>query len=267
MSWDGHVGYNQFEPQGPFRNWSVYHNHYAEWTTDGERTGYGTNINGNFALRNLWTGYWGVAHNTAGLSVAALRGGPAIVTPASSDAWAGFGSDRRKTVSFGTDLSYYRENGTDGRSLFLSPFVNVRPSSRFDLSLAPSVTWNTSAWQYVGSRTDANAGGARRWVFGELDQTTVSLTARLNYIFSPTLSFQLYAQPFISAGDFRDFMEVADPRAERFGDRLGALGADVARVRTTTAGCSSGCGRRRRGAATRRGSATASATRTSTSGS
>jgi hypothetical protein len=253
VSWDGYVGYNQFEPQGPFRNWNFYHNHYLGWTTDGERTSYGTNVNGNFALKNLWTGYWGLAYNAAGLSVAELRGGPALATPPSSEAWAGFSSDRRKKLSWGTDFSYNWENGTEGSSLFLGPFVNVRPSSRFDLSLAPSVNWNTSAWQYVGSRADANAGGTRRWVFGRLDQTTVSLTTRLNYIFSPTLSLQFYAQPFISAGDFGDFMEVADSRADAFGDRFRQLPADELRecavdgsvsfgVRAQAAGCDDAAG-------------------------
>ena len=254
LSWDGYVGYNQFEPQGPFRNWNFYHNHYLGWTTDGERTNYGTNINGNFGLKNFWTGYWGLAYNATGLSVSGLRGGPAIVTPASGEWWGGFSSDRRKKVSFGADLSSTWENGTDGGSLFLAPFATLRPSSRFDLTLAPSVNWNTSAWQYVGSRTDANADGTRRWVFGNLDQTTVSLTARLNYIFSPTLSLQFYAQPFISAGDYADFMEVADSRADRFGDRFRALPENEIRectdedgnvsfgVRPRAAGCAEAAG-------------------------
>jgi hypothetical protein len=225
-AWDGYVGFNRFSPQGPFRSWNVVHTHNAGWTTDGERTRYSTGINGNFTLRNLWTGYWSVAHGITGLSVSSLRGGPAIVTPAGTEASVGFGSDRRKKVSFGTDVSVFREDGTDGQSLSLSPYVNVRPSSRFDLSLSPSLNWNTSAWQYVGSPRDAGAGGTRRWLFGQLDQTTVGLTARLNYIFSPTLSFQLYAQPFISAGDYEDFMEVDDPRAKRFGDRFATLPAE-----------------------------------------
>ena len=184
-AWDAYVGYNQFEPRGPFRTWSLYHAHDAGWTTDGERTRYSANLTSDFSLLNLWTGYWGVSHSTAGLSVSDLRGGPAIVTAPSSDVWGGFASDRRKKLSWGADLSTEWESGTDGGSVAVAPFVNVRPSSRFDLSLAPSLNWNREAWQYVGARADATAGGTRRWVFGRLDQRTVSLTARLNYIFSP----------------------------------------------------------------------------------
>ena len=40
----------------------------------------------------------------------------------------------------------------------------------------------------------------------ELDQVTTSLTTRLSYTFTPNLSLQLYAEPFISAGDYEGFM-------------------------------------------------------------
>ncbi|HYR11782.1 MAG TPA: DUF5916 domain-containing protein [Longimicrobium sp.] len=219
-AWDGYAGYHRFKPQGVFRDYNIYWNNNAGWTTDGERTNVSTGFSGNFTLKNLWGGYWGVSQNIAGLSVAALRGGPALVSPPSSEVWGGFYSDKRHKVSFGADLNVTRENGTDGSSAWVAPYVNVRPSSRFDLSLSPSITWNTAAWQYVGSRSDAGAADARRWVFARMDQRTASLTARLNYIFSPTLSLQFYAQPFISAGDYGEFMEVSNARAERFGDRF-----------------------------------------------
>jgi hypothetical protein len=222
-AWDGYVGYHRFKPQGAFRDYNVYWNNNAGWTTDGERTNVSTGFNGNFTLKNLWGGYWGVSQNTAGLSVAGLRGGPALVSPPSTEMWGGFNSDKRRKVWFGANLNVSRENGTNGSSVGVAPYVNVRPSSRFDLSLTPSITWNTEAWQYVGSRLDAGAANERRWVFARMDQRTASLTARLNYIFSPTLSLQFYAQPFISAGDYDEFMEVANPRAEGFGDRFHAF--------------------------------------------
>ncbi|HEX6040678.1 DUF5916 domain-containing protein, partial [Longimicrobium sp.] len=254
VSWDASVGYNRFQPIGPFRSFNVYQNNVFGWTTDGDRTSYYTNVNGNFTLKSLWTGYWGVGRSAQGLSVSQLRGGPAIVTPASYEAWAGFTSDKRKRVSYGVDFSGWTEEGTDGQSVSFGPFVTIRPSSRFDLQLGPDFTWNTSAWQYVGTRADRNAANASRWVFGRLDQTTASLTARLNYIFTPNLTFQLYAQPFLSAGDYDGFMEVDDPRADGFGGRFGTLEGEEIRqcatadggvfygVRPTAAGCDDAAG-------------------------
>jgi hypothetical protein len=63
-------------------------------------------------------------------------------------------------------------------------------------------------------------------VFGQIDQRTASLTARLNYTFSPKLSLQVYAQPFVSAGSYDEFKEVDDPRAVEFGGRFRTFGED-----------------------------------------
>src|SRR5205814_42280 len=38
--------------------------------------------------------------------------------------------------------------------------------------------------------------------------------------FTPTLTLQLYAQPFTSAGDYTGLKRIADPRAERYADRF-----------------------------------------------
>jgi hypothetical protein len=44
----------------------------------------------------------------------------------------------------------------------------------------------------------------------------VSVATRLNVTLSPTLSVQLYVEPFISAGDYRTLKELAAPRTFRF---------------------------------------------------
>ncbi|HEX2618475.1 MAG TPA: hypothetical protein VHL57_13100, partial [Flavobacteriales bacterium] len=62
-------------------------------------------------------------------------------------------------------------------------------------------------------------------LFGDLDQQTVGMSVRVSQTFTPTLSLQLYAQPFISAGTFTDYREVAHPRAKRFDDRFTPLAA------------------------------------------
>ena len=52
-------------------------------------------------------------------------------------------------------------------------------------------------------------------VFGHIDQTTVSVTRRVNYTISPTLSLQLYGQPFVSGGYYANLRELVDGRNRR----------------------------------------------------
>ncbi|NIU78658.1 MAG: hypothetical protein GWN71_35440, partial [Gammaproteobacteria bacterium] len=147
----------------------------------------------------------------------ALRGGPAIVRPGATNFWFGFYSDNRRPLGLGVNGFGYVEDETDGSSFSVGPSIRMRPSSRVELSLGPRMSWNTSAWQYV-TRTDADAGA--HYVFARLEQRTASLTTRLSYAFTPALSLQLYAQPFVAAGDYEGFMEVADPRADGFDARF-----------------------------------------------
>jgi hypothetical protein len=62
-------------------------------------------------------------------------------------------------------------------------------------------------------------GAAPRYVVGAINRTTTALTTRLDLAFSPTLSLQLYAQPFLSAGTYQDFKEVVAPRAANYRGR------------------------------------------------
>ena len=45
------------------------------------------------------------------------------------------------------------------------------------------------------------------------------LTARIDFNLTPDLTIQLYASPFISAGDFSDFKRITSPHASNYNDR------------------------------------------------
>ena len=63
-------------------------------------------------------------------------------------------------------------------------------------------------------------------VCGRLNQTTVSMTTRLNYTITPNLSLQLYAEPFVSAGRYEDYKELVYGRARSYADRFAAFAYD-----------------------------------------
>jgi hypothetical protein len=234
-----------FEPKGIFRNWNLGWNLYSGWTTGSERTFTGANVNGSFTLTSLWGGYAGVERAQGGLNPRSLRGGPALRTAGSWGGWGGFWSDSRKRVSGGFETSWGLEDQSNGYRFSAGPYVNVRSSSRLTLSLSPSISRSRTATQYVGTRQLA---ADTAYLFAQLEQTTAVLTARLNYTFTPDLTLQLYAQPFVSAGDYDGLMEVADPRASAFDSRFRRLGSEVREcdgfygVRPTGEGCGDAAG-------------------------
>jgi hypothetical protein len=56
----------------------------------------------------------------------------------------------------------------------------------------------------------------------------VSLTGRINYTLTPALSIQLYAQPFVSAGDYSGFKQLANPRSTDYNARFSPYAYDIA---------------------------------------
>jgi hypothetical protein len=95
--------------------------------------------------------------------------------------------------------------------------LTVRPTSYLSISGGPGWSFNVQDTQWVENTADG------RYVFGRLDQTTVSWTTRVNYTITPDLSVQIYAAPFVSAGDYDRFKHLVDGRAPRYGDRYAAI--------------------------------------------
>jgi hypothetical protein len=57
------------------------------------------------------------------------------------------------------------------------------------------------------------------FTFARLAQNQLDITVRTNVTLSPTLSVQVYAQPFVASGDFSDWRELDDPRAKAYAAR------------------------------------------------
>ncbi len=101
--------------------------------------------------------------------------------------------------------------------------ISWRPRANLRLALGPAYEWRHDDWQYV---TTEEALGSDRYIMGVLDQKTIRLTTRLDWTFTPNLSLQLYAQPFVSAGEYATFSEVVEPRADAYDARFDQLGDD-----------------------------------------
>ena len=71
------------------------------------------------------------------------------------------------------------------------------------VSLSPSWSDSRALLQYVKSVGDptAVAFAGRRYVLSTLRQKSLGFDTRLNVTFTPTMTLQLYAQPFIASGE------------------------------------------------------------------
>ena len=212
----GWGGYQRTVPAGPFRRLFLNASGWQSWNYDGDRTGTGANLNMNFQFENFWNGWVGVNHQLAAVSPGELRGGPLFLHEAQTNFWGGLGTDSRKAVQFNMNGFGNVRPASDSWTFNVSPNVRIRPSGRVTFNIGTFVNRRVDDRQWI-RRIDTDAP---HYVFGRLDQTTVGTTLRVDYAFTPSLSLQLYAQPFVSAGSYDRFKQVANPTAERYADRF-----------------------------------------------
>lgn len=212
------IGYQQQQAGAHLRDWSVQATANDAWNFGGDNVQQGYGLYGVADLASFWAVNGGLSASRAVLSDRFTRGGPLAKLPAGYTASLGLTSDSRRPLVAGVKLAYARDgSGTTTHSAGLA--LDLRPSASVHLSLGPQWEADRVTAQYVATVADplAAATYGSRYVFADLRQTTVSLTARLDWTFSPTLSLQLFAQPFVAAGSYAGYSEFLQPRGYRFG--------------------------------------------------
>ncbi|HEX9727332.1 MAG TPA: DUF5916 domain-containing protein [Gemmatimonadales bacterium] len=211
------------QPGTLFRRFFINLNQWSSYNYGWDRTELGGNLNMNFTLLNYWGGSLGANVNAATFATDALRGGPGFTRPPGWNGWAELNSDGRKNVQLGVGGWYFRQQAAETKSGGFWTDVTVRPAGNMDFTFSPNVNWTRDDWQFLGSAEVLNTD---RYLFGDLSQTTVATQFRGNLTFTPTLSLQLYAEPFVSAGRYLEYKQVADPLADRYEDRFDVFGSD-----------------------------------------
>ncbi len=160
-----------------------------------------------------------------------LRGGPVVQRPATAFYAANVGTDFRKPVAVNFDVGL-ASNSLGGWGTDIGLFVRYRPSSRVTTSIGPSWSASGSLFQYIRAVSDSTATTfyGSRYVVSGLDQKQLALDTRVNLTFSPTMTFELYAQPLIASGHYYDFKEFDAPRNGSFS----VFGRDKGTVTTQT---------------------------------
>jgi hypothetical protein len=207
------VGRRWTRPGRVFRSASVNAGGNLGWNFGGDRTSTSANTSAYGLFLNYWSINAGLSGGLRVVNDGLLRGGPAGIQPANWSAYGAIQSDYRKPVRAYLNYQYTR-NELNGWGSYWYASLAVRPSSTVSISVGPSYSVSLTPQQYVMGFADATAVATfgRRYVFAEVLQHSLDLTTRLNVTVTPTLSLQLYAQPFVATGDYRRFKTLEAPR-------------------------------------------------------
>ncbi len=196
-----------------FRRYSIFTNWFAGSNFGNVNTYSGWNVNGSMTWKNFWNSWWGLARDNRGISDSRTRGGPDVGKESGWTVWWGTDNGFRSTFQYGVDgLAANDELG--GYLYNFRIRLSTRVGNRLSLSANPFFQREEQPRQYVATLGDDpieavfTAGGAntfgQRYVFSRIARSTISMQMRANYFFTPDLSLELYAEPFISNGRFFD---------------------------------------------------------------
>ncbi len=176
-----------------------------------------TGVGAEWHLHNFQTIYLNFDFRPRGLDDRMTRGGPLVKAPSNLQYSLHYVTDGRKALSatFGTTLGF-EGDGSTSTSVFAQ--INAQNQGRITFQITPSYQRSRSRAFYLGQYADptATATFGNRYLFSPLNQDVLSLSTRLNYYFTPSLSLQLYAQPFIATGDYRSPRALVQPRTYAF---------------------------------------------------
>lgn len=213
------VGIRPVKPVGAFRQSNLNFNAWGSLNTSGMQLGNGGNINGWGEFRSFWSANAGIGMNNVGgaFSDRDARGGPVVYRPQAMVGWMGVSGDRRRAVSPQMNLFAQRRTDGLGGSWSVNAGLQARVGTQFNGSLNAGYSRNIDDQQWNGNFTDA---GVTSYTFARLYQATSSITMRLNYTITPTLSVESYLQPFVSTGRYTHWRALDDGdsrnRDERF---------------------------------------------------
>ena len=213
-------GHKWTKPGPVFRSWRLNFAGFRSYNFGGDVTWTGLFLTGLYELRNFSTGRWFVAYNPRTLNDRRTRGGPLMVNQPGVEWEFSMDSDPNKRWIYGGGFhgNHYQKGWEQSWTAWAA--LEWKPGARVSLRVEPQVEKTGTSAQYVDTFDDALAANTfgHRYVFATLDQTTVSASIRLNWIFTPRLSLEVYAQPLLSSGRYTGFKELARPRSFAFTD-------------------------------------------------
>jgi hypothetical protein len=181
---------------------------------DGDRTDMQGQTFLNLQFLNFWNVYGFYIYHPTVMDDQLTRGGPVVKRHGYQDALIGVNSDARRWFVLQGQVE--GNVGVNEPTQEITPRITalVKPASNVSFSFGPSLDLTRTNQQYD---TAVVAPGYAlfynmRYIFANIDQVTLSLDTRISLAFTPTLTLDVYAQPFFASGRYYAFKQFDHPR-------------------------------------------------------
>ena len=224
------VSYREIVPNSVLRGYNFNVSTFHNWSHDAvassfspaawgrAHVGGSVSVQGNLEFLNFWRIETNLSYRPELNDRAGTRGGPLMMNPRSVEGRISLNTDRRRALNLRPGINLETGAMGVGSEASFSLGIGWRPSARVELDVEPRYQRSTIGAQYVGTSTAlpfAPTFGSR-YLFGEVARRELSFQTRLNAAFSPTISFQLFAQPLLSSGDYSNYKQLLRPESFDF---------------------------------------------------
>lgn len=229
------VGLNQNRPGSvafvPYRRATLTLAYGGEWSTTGMNYGRFVNLSSSMQLANLSQLQLNVIQQLPGAlcAVSCTRGGPAMIDPPRTTFTVDYTGNPRRSFVPHVQSEYDRDDHWRSHGYGAQVDATWRARSNLELWLAAYAFDTRYAWFYYGTFGDALSDTAH-YTVAALELPTRSLTSRVNYTLTPTLTLQWYGQAYLSRGVYDDVREVASPRSPNWDERFRPYGDAAVRA-------------------------------------
>ena len=163
---------------------------------------------------NYWYMFGSGGWDATTLDDRKTRGGPLVMSPGDNDFQIGIGNDNRKKVFFEFSADHSTDvEGGNSHTFYLT--TTYRPTPAIKFSVTPTFSQTANITQYVTTLDDSSATATygKRYIFARIDQRTLDVGTRAEWTVSSRLSFQLFLQPFIASGAYKEYKSLSRPRS------------------------------------------------------
>ncbi|MGV6830110.1 MAG: DUF5916 domain-containing protein [bacterium] len=203
-----------------YRQANIGVNQFSTYDFEGNYNRIQYELNAYVNWKNNWWSEVGYGHKPRIFTNTFLRGGPRWRFSDENFVFLFSGTDGRKKFSMHAGYVYSgaKENNFSFRRYVLRFFY--QPLNSLSLSLINEFEQNPNKTQFIETAQGTSFNGSPRYVLGEIDNESLSMTLRVNYNINPDLTIQYYGQPFIFKAKFNNFNYVNNSIAERLSDRV-----------------------------------------------
>jgi Domain of unknown function (DUF5916)/Carbohydrate family 9 binding domain-like len=116
------------------------------------------------------------------------------------------------------EIDYYANESRSGFYNYFGMPLTMRPAASISLSFTPAYTLSVDYAHYIDTYDDATATttNGKRCIFSDLNYKELSAQFRVDWTLTPTLSLQMYVQPFLSSGDYSNYKMLRQSRTLDF---------------------------------------------------